>query len=89
MYAARGGMFLDTADVYGSGSSEICLGNWLQTQTREDFVVATKARSSMGKAPNDGGLSRKHLIAAVEASLERLRTPYIDLFQMHSFDVGA
>jgi len=81
-----GGNFIDTADVYSQGISEEILGRWLQGQRREDFVIATKVRWSMGDGPNDIGLSRKHILSAVEDSLSRLGTDYIDLYQVHMWD---
>ena len=78
--------FLDTADVYGNrGGSEDLLGQVLQGQ-RERVVLATKGRARMGDGPNDEGTSRYHLLSAVEASLRRLRTDRIDLYQIHSWD---
>ncbi len=77
--------FIDTADAYNSGLSEVVVGKAVSSH-RHDFVVATKGFIATGPAPNDIGLSRKHLIAAVEASLMRLDTDYIDLYQAHYFD---
>jgi aryl-alcohol dehydrogenase-like predicted oxidoreductase len=88
-FAGAGGDFIDTADVYGRGTSEEIVGRWLKTQKRDDFVVATKVRFMMGDRPNDDGLSRKHILAGVEASLRRLQTDYIDLYQVHMWDPGA
>ncbi len=85
-FKAAGGNFLDSADVYTRGASEEIVGKWLKTQTREDFIVATKARFPMGEGPNDIGLSRKHLLFAVEESLKRLQLDYIDLYQVHCWD---
>ncbi|TNJ62978.1 aldo/keto reductase [Paenibacillus hemerocallicola] len=85
-YAAQGGNFLDTADVYGRGRSEEIVGAWLKGRRREDFVVATKVRGAMGDGPNDIGLSRKHIRDAVKDSLSRLGTDYIDLYQVHAWD---
>jgi aryl-alcohol dehydrogenase-like predicted oxidoreductase len=85
-FAEAGGTFIDTADVYSRGTSETIVGRWLDEQRREDWVIATKVFGSMGDAPNDRGLSRKHIMAAVEASLRRLQTDYIDLYQIHSWD---
>ena len=85
-FAEAGGTFIDTADVYSRGTSETIVGRWLNEQRREDWVIATKVFGSMGDAPNDRGLSRKHIMAAVEASLRRLQTDYIDLYQIHSWD---
>jgi aryl-alcohol dehydrogenase-like predicted oxidoreductase len=79
-------MFIDTADVYSAGESERVLGRWLKTTSRDDLVIATKVYGTMGEAPNDGGAGRKHIMTAVEASLRRLGTDYIDLYQVHVFD---
>lgn len=81
-----GGNFIDTADVYSRGGSEEVLGRWLKSKARDSLVIATKARYPMGPGPNDLGLSRKHLLSSVEASLRRLQTDYIDLYQMHCWD---
>jgi aryl-alcohol dehydrogenase-like predicted oxidoreductase len=75
----------DTADVYSGGLSEQILGEVLEGR-RTQVLIATKARFRMGKGPNDAGLSRVHLIEAVEASLKRLRTDHIDLYQLHEWD---
>jgi aryl-alcohol dehydrogenase-like predicted oxidoreductase len=88
-FAEAGGNFIDTADVYSQGVSEEILGRWLKTKSRDDFVIATKVRFPMGAGPNDVGLSRKHIFAAVEASLRRLNTSYIDLYQVHMWDPGT
>jgi aryl-alcohol dehydrogenase-like predicted oxidoreductase len=85
-FTEAGGTFIDTADMYGRGGSEEILGRWLKGRRREDLVIATKVWGRMGDAPNDGGLSRKHIVAAVEASLRRLGTDYIDLYQTHIWD---
>jgi aryl-alcohol dehydrogenase-like predicted oxidoreductase len=81
-----GGNFIDTANVYGRGTSETIVGRWLEQQHREDLVIATKVFGAMGDGPNDRGLSRKHIMASVEDSLRRLNTDYIDLYQIHSWD---
>jgi aryl-alcohol dehydrogenase (NADP+) len=90
--ADRGVDFLDTADCYPvplspetAGGTEEILGRWLQGR-RQRFVVATKAFFAMGPGPNDRGNSRRHLLEAVDASLRRLRTDYVDLYQVHAFD---
>ena len=75
----------DTADVYSSGLSEQILGEALGTR-REDVLIATKVRGDMGDGPNDGGLSRYHIVRAAEASLRRLGTDHIDLYQVHEWD---
>jgi aryl-alcohol dehydrogenase-like predicted oxidoreductase len=76
---------IDTADVYSDGLSEQILGEAIKGR-RDKLLVATKARFPMGPGPNDAGLSRHHLIAACEASLRRLGTDHIDLFQVHEWD---
>jgi aryl-alcohol dehydrogenase-like predicted oxidoreductase len=76
---------IDTADVYSDGLSEEVVGKTLKGR-RDRVLVATKARFAMGDGPNDAGLSRHHLIRACEASLRRLGTDYIDLFQVHEWD---
>jgi aryl-alcohol dehydrogenase-like predicted oxidoreductase len=85
-FVEAGGNFIDTADVYTQGASEEIVGRWLQDKPRDDFVIATKVRFPMGDGPNDVGLSRKHILAGVEASLRRLGTDYIDLYQVHCWD---
>ena len=81
----RGVNFIDTADVYSGGLSEEIVGEALKGR-RDKVLLATKARMPMGDGPNDAGLSRHHLIAACEASLRRLGTDYIDLYQVHEWD---
>ena len=76
---------IDTANVYSAGPSEEIIGEALAGNARQG-PLATKARFPMGDGPNDAGLSRHHLIAACEASLKRLRTDRIDLYQMHEWD---
>jgi len=78
--------FIDTADVYSAGESETMVGKALQGR-RHDVVLATKVRGRMGKGPNDVGLSRLHMLDAVDASLKRLGTDYVDLYQIHRFDL--
>jgi len=85
-FVAAGGNFIDTANVYGQGVSEAIVGRWLKTKKRDDLVIATKVRFPMGDGANDIGLSRKHILASVEASLKRLQTDYIDLYQVHCWD---
>ena len=87
-YAAAGGNFFDTADVYGLGQSERVLGNWLVRQGKRDsFVIATKARIRTDMHDvNGAGNSRKHLMAALDQSLGHLQTPYVDMFQLHAWD---
>jgi aryl-alcohol dehydrogenase-like predicted oxidoreductase len=91
--AAEGGIdFLDTADAYPlgggletQGRTEEIVGRWLQGK-RDRFIVATKCFGQTGPAPFDGGNSRKHIMSAVDASLRRLQTDYIDLYQLHNYD---
>jgi len=78
--------FIDTANVYALGESETLLGKSLAGR-RHEVVLATKVRGRMGKGANDVGLSRLHIMQAVDASLERLGTDYIDLYQVHRFDL--
>lgn len=92
-HAAEAGItFLDTSDVYpqgggtgDAGHTEEILGRWLEGR-RQDFVVATKCFGAMGPRPWDRGLSRKHMLEAIEGSLRRLRTDYVDLYQLHHPD---
>src|SRR3954471_12843867 len=77
--------FVDTADIYSFGESETLLGKALAGK-RDKVVLATKVRGRTSTAPNDVGLSRGHIMAAVEGSLQRLGTDYIDLYQIHGFD---
>jgi len=86
-YVALGGDFLDTADIYSAGGAEEIVGRWLkQRGIRDDIVLATKVYGITGPGPNDGGLSRIHIQHAVEASLRRLQTEVIDLYQIHRWD---
>ena len=80
--------FIDTADIYSGGQSEIITGAALRNLgvRRSDVVLATKAYGATGPGPNDRGASRGHIMDAVHASLKRLGTDYIDLYQMHGFD---
>jgi voltage-dependent potassium channel beta subunit len=78
--------FFDTADMYADGAAEEILGRALAGHRRSHIVLATKVYGEMGPGPNDRGLSRKHIIAACEASLRRLRTEFIDLYQCHRHD---
>jgi aryl-alcohol dehydrogenase-like predicted oxidoreductase len=87
--------FIDTADVYSrwaegnpGGVAESIIGRWMKQANipHDQLVLATKVRGKMGPGPNDEGLSRRHILQAVEASLQRLGVDYIDLYQTHSFD---
>ncbi len=96
-YVEGGGNFIDSADVYArwkpgnrGGDSETVLGNWMQERkNRESIVLATKVCSPMGDGPNERGLSRGWIMKAVDASLRRLQTDYIDLYQAHSDDLDT
>jgi 1-deoxyxylulose-5-phosphate synthase len=78
--------FFDTADMYSRGVSEQVLGRALRDQPRDQIVIATKAFYPVTDGPNTAGLSRKHLLSAIDASLSRLGTDYVDLYQIHRFD---
>ncbi len=80
--------FIDTANIYSEGLSEIMIGQAIKNLgiNRDDLVLATKVRGTTGKSQNDLGLSKKHIIQQVEASLKRLGTDYIDLYQIHTAD---
>ena len=94
--AAEGGIdFLDTSDAYPlggdlstRGATEEILGRWLRGK-RDRFIVATKCFAPTGPAPFDAGNSRKHIMSAVDASLRRLQTDYIDLYQLHGYDLDT
>jgi aryl-alcohol dehydrogenase-like predicted oxidoreductase len=96
-YVEAGGNFIDTADVYSrwvpgnaGGESEVVLGKWMAARrNRASVVIATKVMGPMGPGPNDTGLSRQHIMQGVEASLARLETDYIDLYQAHWDDREA
>ncbi|MGN7749799.1 aldo/keto reductase [Sinorhizobium sp. 22678] len=77
---------IDTADIYSTGTCEEIIGEVLGGKRKDGVLIATKARFSMGPGPNDGGLSRHHLVHACEASLKRLKTDVIDLYQVHEWD---
>jgi 1-deoxyxylulose-5-phosphate synthase len=79
--------FFDTADVYTAGASEEVVGRALHDfAKRDEVVLATKVFNPMGPGPNDKGLSRKHIMSAIDASLKRLGTDYVDLYQIHRWD---
>jgi aryl-alcohol dehydrogenase-like predicted oxidoreductase len=87
--AVDGGVtFFDTADTYSGGVSEQITGRLLSRlfASRDDYVLATKVYFPMGAGPNDRGLSRKHILSAIDASLRRLGTDYVDLYQIHRWD---
>ncbi len=78
--------FFDTADVYSEGGSEIALGKVLAKYKREDVLISTKSTFRFGDGPNDTGSSRYHLTQALEGSLKRLGTDYVDVYHLHAFD---
>jgi 1-deoxyxylulose-5-phosphate synthase len=79
--------FIDTADIYSYGASEDVVGKALKDiARREELVIATKVFNPMSQDPNDQGLSRKHIMASIDASLKRLQTDYVDLYQIHRWD---
>src|SRR6201990_2468589 len=83
----KGITFFDTANVYSIGASEEVTGRWLREfARREEIVVATKVNGPMGPGPNEKGLSRKAIMAQIDASLKRLGMDYVDLYQIHRFD---
>ena len=86
--AIEGGInFFDTANVYSIGQSEVVTGKLLKEfASRDEVVIATKIHMPMGTGPNDKGLSRKHIMSSIDASLKRLGVDYVDLFQIHRFD---
>ena len=86
--AVEGGItFFDTADTYSGGASEVATGRLLpRFLGRDEFVLATKVFMPMGQGQNDRGLSRKHIMSAIDASLRRLGTDYVDLYQIHRWD---
>ncbi len=90
--AVEGGIiFFDTADVYNGGESEVVTGRLLRKLfgTREEYVVATKVRGKTMPGENGYGLSRKHVMASIDASLQRLELDYVDLYQIHRWDNGT
>ncbi len=86
--AELGITFYDTADMYSVGASEEVTGQILREiyPLRDDYVLATKVYNPMGEGPNDRGLSRKHILASIDASLRRLGTDHVDLYQIHRWD---
>jgi len=96
-FVEAGGNFIDTANVYTTwaegchgGEAETIIGRWMQERgNRQDLVLATKVRGRMWEGPNGEGLSRGHILRAVEDSLKRLQTDYIDLYQAHWADVNT
>ena len=86
-FVQRGGNFVDTADAYSNGRSEEIVGKWLKGKNRQDMIIATKVR--FGDGLNNRGLSRKHILDAIEGSLRRLNTDFIDIYQVHMWDIST
>src|SRR3954464_14172857 len=87
--AVEGGViFYDTADIYSNGASEVATGRLLQKlfSRRDEYVLATKLFMPMGSGENERGLGRKHILSAIDASLQRLGTDHVDLYQIHRWD---
>ncbi|WP_119071009.1 aldo/keto reductase [Aggregatilinea lenta] len=84
-----GGNFFDTSNIYNEGQSETILGSWLKNQDRSQVVIASKVFFPAGSGPNDTGLTRKHIFHQVDASLRRLQTDYIDIYQTHCWDAST
>jgi aryl-alcohol dehydrogenase-like predicted oxidoreductase len=80
--------YFDTANSYGGGASETMIGLWLaERKVRDQLVISTKVRNRMGDGPNDAGLSRRHIMQQIDASLRRLRTDHVDLYVIHEPDL--
>ncbi|MBS1251431.1 MAG: Protein tas [Anaerolineales bacterium] len=89
-FVDAGGNFFDTSNIYNEGESERMLGNWLKSRgNRSQLVIASKVFFPAGDGPNDAGLSRKHIFEQIDASLRRLQTDYVDLYQMHCWDAST
>ncbi len=89
-FVDAGGNFFDTSNIYNEGQSETMLGNWLKScGHRSQLVIASKVFFPVGEGPNDTGLTRKHIFEQIDASLRRLQTEYIDLYQMHCWDAST
>jgi aryl-alcohol dehydrogenase-like predicted oxidoreductase len=86
-FVEAGGNFIDTADAYSNGLSETIIGTWLERKPRHEMVIATKVR--FGSGLNNRGLSRKHILNSIDGSLRRLKTDYIDLYQVHMWDAST
>ena len=90
LFREQGGNFIDSADVYGDGAAEEIVGRYLASRgSRDELVVATKVWGRMGTGPNAQGLSRKHIVSAIDASLRRLQTDHVDVYYLHGWDPGV
>jgi aryl-alcohol dehydrogenase-like predicted oxidoreductase len=89
-FVEAGGNFFDTSNIYNEGQSETMLGNWLKSRgIRSQLVIASKVFFPVGEGPNDTGLTRKHILEQIDASLRRLQTDYVDLYQTHCWDAST
>ena len=88
-FAEQGGNFIDTANMYSKGESEVILGNWLKNQKRDDFVITSKQFWPMSGKIEDRNSSRKQINKDLDASLKRLQTDYLDLYYLHFFDINT
>lgn len=88
-FVEAGGNFFDTSDKYNDGDSERILGSWLRNRRRDDVVIASKVFFDVGDGPNDMGASRKRILAQADASLRRLGTDHLDLYQVHCWDAST
>ncbi len=89
-FVDAGGNFFDTSNIYNEGQSETMLGSWLKSRgNRSQLVIATKVFFPVGNGPNDTGLTRKHIFEQIHASLRRLQTDYVDLYQTHCWDAST
>src|SRR4051812_7735325 len=88
LYRSHGGNFIDTADMYSAGESETWLGEFVaESKSRDELVIATKFTFNAQKGnPNAGGNGRKNILRAIEGSLRRLKTDYVDLYYLHAWD---
>jgi len=90
LFVRAGGNLFDTADSYNNGVSESMLGSWLKARkNRHSVIIATKVFFPTGDGPNDTGASRKHIFQSINESLRRLQTDYVDLYQIHCFDIST
>jgi len=90
LFVGARGNFFDTADIYNNGVAESMLGSWLKArENRHSVIIATKVFFPTGDGPNDTGASRKHIFQSINESLRRLQTDYVDLYQVHCFDIST
>jgi len=89
-FVDAGGNFFDTSNIYNEGQSETMLGSWLKSRgNRSQLVIASKVFFPVGNGPNDTGLTRKHIFEQIDASLRRLQTHFVDLYQTHCWDAST